>query len=94
LKKTEYFGGSVRPKSSMSTDAFDPPDPPLLPDDPVVLKQMIAELLVTLRQRDHELWKWPKQHGMMHASPGVPGERHLNPSRRHEDRPTPRRRRS
>jgi len=39
----------------MSTDAFDPPDPPLLPDDPVVLKQMIAELLVTLRQRDHEL---------------------------------------
>src|SRR5271165_4579198 len=37
----------------MSTDASHP-DPPL-PDDPVLLKQMIGELLATLRQRDHEL---------------------------------------
>jgi len=39
---------------SMSTDASHPSDLPL-PDDPVVLKQMIGELLATLRQRDHEL---------------------------------------
>src|SRR6516225_5250795 len=40
----------------MSTDASQPPHgTPPLPDDPDVLKQMIAELLATLRQRDHEL---------------------------------------
>jgi len=40
----------------MSTDASpsSAANPPL-PDDPVVLKQMIAELVATLRQRDHEL---------------------------------------
>jgi transposase len=41
----------------MSTDASSQPpnDTPPLPDDPAVLKQLIAELLATLRQRDHEL---------------------------------------
>ena len=40
----------------MSTDASQPPNAtPPLPDDPAVLKQMIGELLATLRQRDHEL---------------------------------------
>lgn len=40
----------------MSTDATPPADPalPNLPDDPVVLKQMIQELLVTLREQRHE----------------------------------------
>jgi transposase len=31
------------------------PTPEQLPDDPVTLKQMIVELVVTLRQRDHDL---------------------------------------
>ena len=40
----------------MSTDASKSSNAtPPLPDDPAVLKQMIAELLTTLRQRDHEL---------------------------------------
>jgi transposase len=40
----------------MSTDATPPGDTPTpLPDDPVVLKQMIQELLVTLHERDREL---------------------------------------
>src|SRR5436190_11056044 len=42
----------------MSTDATPPPRPapklPPLPDDPLVLKQMIQELLVTLHEQRHE----------------------------------------
>ena len=42
----------------MSTDATPPPNPgpklPPLPDDPLVLKQMIQELLVTLHEQRHE----------------------------------------
>src|SRR5437870_6336639 len=42
----------------MSTDATPPPNPasklPPLPDDPLVLKQMIQELLVTLQEQRHE----------------------------------------
>jgi transposase len=38
-----------------ATPPLPPPHPDRLPDDPVILKQMVVELLVTLRQRDRDL---------------------------------------
>jgi len=39
----------------MSTDALPQPDPALLPDDPVVLKQLVVQLLEELRQAHERL---------------------------------------